>query len=230
MAITVWATRQGETCGVAFAFDRATWVYAVCLEPCARSEIDISLDAFLHSTLLVAISEIGDKTQILSLILAARYRKSIPIIFGILVATLANHALAAFGGTLLLHTALKAYLPLILAISFIGLGLWILIPDKVDDEDGAVKKDRGAFITTTIMFFLAEMGDKTQFATIALAAEYNSLFMVVAGSTFGMMIANVPAVIFGDKIMKFVPLKWVRIIASLLFIGFGAWALWDCLM
>ncbi|MCR6657802.1 MAG: TMEM165/GDT1 family protein [Asticcacaulis sp.] len=189
--------------------------------------MSLPLDAFLHSTLLVAVSEIGDKTQILSLILAARYRKSIPIVFGILVATLANHALAAFGGTLLTHTALKAWMPLILALSFIGLGLWILVPDKVDDEDGAVKKDYGAFVTTTIMFFLAEMGDKTQFATIALAAEYNNILMVVAGSTFGMMIANVPAVIFGDKIMKYVPLKWVRIVASLLFVGFGAWALWQ---
>lgn len=185
------------------------------------------MDAFLHSTLLVAVSEIGDKTQILSLILAARYRKSIPIIFGILVATLANHALAAFGGALLMHTALKTWMPLILALSFIGLGLWILIPDKVDEEDGAVKKDYGAFVTTTLMFFLAEMGDKTQFATIALAAEYNSIVMVVAGSTLGMMLANVPAVIFGDKIMKFVPLNWVRFIASLLFIGFGLWALYQ---
>ena len=189
--------------------------------------MSLPLDAFLHSTLLVAVSEIGDKTQILSLILAARYRKSIPIVFGILVATLANHALAAFGGTLLMHTALKAWMPLILALSFIGLGLWILVPDKVDDDEGTVKKDYGAFVTTTIMFFLAEMGDKTQFATIALAAEYNNILMVVAGSTLGMMIANVPAVIFGDKIMKYVPLKWVRIVASLLFIGFGAWALWQ---
>jgi len=189
--------------------------------------VSLPLDAFLHSTLLVAVSEIGDKTQILSLILAARYRKSVPIVFGILVATLANHALAAFGGTLLMHTALKAWMPLILALSFIGLGLWILVPDKVDDDEGAVKKDYGAFVTTTIMFFLAEMGDKTQFATIALAAEYNNILMVVAGSTLGMMNANVPAVIFGDKIMKYVPLKWVRIVASLLFIGFGAWALYQ---
>ncbi|WP_303832387.1 TMEM165/GDT1 family protein [Asticcacaulis taihuensis] len=189
--------------------------------------MSLPLDAFLHSTLLVAVSEIGDKTQILSLILAARYRKSVPIVFGILVATLANHALAAFGGTLLMHTALKAWMPLILALSFIGLGLWILVPDKVDDDEGAVKKDYGAFVTTTIMFFLAEMGDKTQFATIALAAEYNNILMVVAGSTLGMMIANVPAVIFGDKIMKYVPLKWVRIVASLLFVVFGAWALWQ---
>ena len=192
--------------------------------------MSLPLDAFLHSTLLVAVSEIGDKTQILSLILAARYRKSIPIVFGILVATLANHALAAFGGTLLMHTALKAWMPLILALSFIGLGLWILVPDKVNEDEGAVKKDYGAFITTTIMFFLAEMGDKTQFATIALAAEYNNILMVVAGSTLGMMIANVPAVIFGDKIMKYVPLKWVRIVASLLFVGFGAWALWQYFM
>lgn len=184
------------------------------------------MEAFLHSTLLVAVSEIGDKTQLLSLILAARYRKPVPIILGILVATLLNHALAAFGGTLLTHTALKAWMPLILAVSFIGLGLWILIPDKADDEE-APKVERGAFLTTAIMFFLAEMGDKTQFATIALAAEYNSLIAVVAGSTLGMMIANVPAVIFGDKVLNIVPLKWVRIAASVLFVGFGLWGLYQ---
>ncbi|MGA9659322.1 MAG: TMEM165/GDT1 family protein [Asticcacaulis sp.] len=185
------------------------------------------MEALLHSTLLVAISEIGDKTQILALILAARYRKPMPIILGILIATIANHALAAFGGTLLVHSALKSWLPLILAVSFIALGLWMLVPDKVDEDEGTVKKERGALVTTLIMFFLAEMGDKTQFATIALAAEYNSLLMVVLGSTLGMMIANVPAVIFGDKIMAYIPLKWVRIAASALFVGFGLWALFQ---
>lgn len=190
--------------------------------------LHLSWDAFLHSTLLVAISEIGDKTQILALILAARYRKPLSIIAGILVATLVNHALAAFGGTLLMQTGLKAWMPLILSISFIALGLWILIPDKADDDD-ALKKDYGAFVTTLVAFFLAEMGDKTQFATIALAAEYNSLVAVVAGSTLGMMIANVPAVLFGDKIMAWIPLKWVRIVASVLFVGFGLWGLYQYL-
>lgn len=184
------------------------------------------MDAFLHATLLVAISEIGDKTQLLALILAARYRKSVPIILGILVATLANHALAAFGGTLIVHFGFKQYMPLVIAISFIALGLWILIPDKADEENDAPKKDRGAFITTVIAFFLAEMGDKTQFATMALAAEYNAIVPVVAGSTLGLMIADVPAIFFGDKVMKLVPLKWVRITASVLFVGFGAWELY----
>lgn len=166
----------------------------------------------------------GDKTQILALLLAARYRKPIPIIFGILVATLANHALAAFGGSLLMKTPLQAWMPLILALSFITLGLWILIPDKADDDD-APKKDHGAFLTTTIAFFFAEMGDKTQFATVALGAEYNGLLGVVAGSTLGMMIANVPAVLFGDKVMKWIPLTFVRYAASALFVGFGLWSL-----
>ena len=188
--------------------------------------MSLPLDAFFHSTLLVAVSEIGDKTQILALILAARYRKWLPIVAGILVATLANHALAAFGGTLLMHTVLKTWMPLILAVSFVGLGLWLLVPDKVDDDD-TPKKDYGAFVTTLVAFFLAEMGDKTQFATIALAAEYNSIFAVVAGSTLGMMIANVPAVLFGDKIMTLVPLKWVRLVASALFVGFGLWGLYQ---
>lgn len=166
----------------------------------------------------------GDKTQILALLLAARYRKPIPIILGILVATLANHALAAFGGSLLMKTPLQAWMPLILALSFIALGLWILIPDKADDDD-APKKDHGAFVTTTIAFFFAEMGDKTQFATVALGAEYNNLLGVVAGSTLGMMIANVPAVLFGDRIMKWIPLNFVRYAASTLFVGFGLWSL-----
>lgn len=183
------------------------------------------MDAFLHSTLLVAISEIGDKTQLLALILAARYRKSIPIVFGILFATIANHLLAAFGGTLLVHIGFKQYMPLVLAITFIALGLWILVPDQADDED-APKKDRGAFLTTLVAFFLAEMGDKTQFATAALAAEYNTIIPVVSGSTLGLMIADVPAIFFGDRVMKFVPLKWVRITASVLFVGFGLWALY----
>ncbi|EGF90818.1 uncharacterized protein family UPF0016 family protein [Asticcacaulis biprosthecium C19] len=202
--------------------DQAAPIRAVCHEP--PDQIAKTLDAFLHSTLLVAISEMGDKTQILALILAARYRKSIPIIFGILVATLANHALAALGGSLLMHTGLKTWMPLILAVSFIALGLWILIPDKADDDE-APKKDYGAFVTTVVVFFLAEMGDKTQFATIALGAQYSNLIGVVAGSTLGMMIANVPAVLFGDKIMKWIPLNAVRYAASALFVGFGLWSL-----
>ncbi len=184
------------------------------------------MDAFLHATLLVAIAEIGDKTQLLALILAARFRKPVAIILGILGATIANHLLAAFGGTLIVHLGFKQYMPLALAISFIALGLWILVPDKADEEEDSPKKDRGAFLTTLITFFLAEMGDKTQFATAALAAEYNTIIPVVAGSTLGLMIADVPAIFFGDKVMKLVPLKWVRITASVLFVGFGAWALY----
>lgn len=182
------------------------------------------MDAFLHSTLLVALSEIGDKTQILALILAARYRKSIPIIWGIFIATLANHALAAWAGHFISGLGFTDYLPWLVAVAFIGLGLWILIPDKVEDDE-TPKRDFGPFFTTLITFFLAEMGDKTQIATVMLGAKYDALFAVIIGTTFGMMIANVPAVLFGDKLLSRIPMKWVRYAASVLFIGFGLFSL-----
>ncbi len=183
------------------------------------------MDAFLHSTLLVALSEIGDKTQLLALILAARYRKVTPIILGILVATLANHAFAAWLGSFISDIGLNMYLPWFVALAFVVLGLWILIPDKVDEDEAVPKKDWGPFLTTTFLFFMAEMGDKTQIATIALGAQYTNLFAVIMGTTLGMMIANVPAVFFGDKVLTLVPMKYVRWAASALFVGFGVWQL-----
>lgn len=186
------------------------------------------LDAFLNSTLLVAVSEIGDKTQILALILAARYRKSVPIIWGIFIATLANHALAAWAGHFISGLGVTEYLPWLVAIAFIVLGLWILIPDKVDDDE-TPKRDFGPFLTTLVAFFLAEMGDKTQIATVFLGAKYDALFAVILGTTIGMMIANVPAVLFGDKLLSRIPMKWVRYTASVLFIGFGLFSLWQLL-
>jgi len=187
-----------------------------------------ALDAFLNSTLLVALSEIGDKTQILALILAARYRKSVPIIWGILLATVANHALAAWAGHFVSGLGFTDYLPWLVTIAFIVLGLWILIPDKVD-EDETPKRDFGPFFTTLVAFFLAEMGDKTQIATVFLGARYDALYAVILGTTFGMMIANVPAVLFGDKLLSHIPMKWVRYTASALFIGFGLFGLWRLL-
>lgn len=185
------------------------------------------MDAFLNSTALVAFSEIGDKTQLLALILAARYHKSIPIIWGIFIATVANHALAAGVGHFVSGLALTTYMPWIVAIAFIALGLWILIPDKMDDDE-APKKDYGPFLTTLIAFFLAEMGDKTQVATVFLGAKYEAAFAwVVLGTTFGMMLANVPAVLFGDKVLKIVPMKIVRYVASGLFIAIGLYSFWQ---
>lgn len=188
---------------------------------------DFTVDAFLNSTALVAFSEIGDKTQLLALILAARYHKSIPIIWGIFIATVANHALAAGVGHFVSGLALTTYMPWIVAIAFIALGLWILIPDKMDDDE-APKKDYGPFLTTLIAFFLAEMGDKTQVATVFLGAKYEAAFAwVVLGTTFGMMLANVPAVLFGDKVLKVVPMKIVRYVASGLFIAIGLYSFWQ---
>ncbi|GGZ28855.1 TMEM165/GDT1 family protein [Asticcacaulis endophyticus] len=180
-------------------------------------------EPFLHSTTLVALSEIGDKTQLLALILAARYQKPAPIIFGIFVATLINHAFAAWVGTFVGGLGIEAYMPWLVAIAFIGLGLWILVPDKIEEGEGEIKKDYGPFVTTTIMFFLAEMGDKTQIATVALGAQYDNLIAVVFGTTLGMMLANVPAVFFGDKVLKVVPMQYIRWAASVMFVGFGVW-------
>ena len=178
------------------------------------------MEAFLNSALMVAIGEIGDKTNILALMLAVRYKTTTPIILGILVATIANHLLAALVGVYLSHFAFAAYLPWILSLSFIALGLWVLIPDKVEDE-AAPKKDYGAFLTTIVAFFLAEMGDKTQIATLALAAKYQDIVMVIAGSTLGLMLANVPVIFFGEKLLSRIPMVWVHRAAALLFIGFG---------
>ncbi len=180
------------------------------------------MDAFIASLSLVTLAEIGDKTQLLSLLLAARYRRPIPIILGILVATTLNHALAAYVGHWLTDAISPFILQSAIALLFILLGLWILQPDslKVDEKETT---DRGAFLAATIAFFLAEMGDKTQLATIALGAHYANLFAVVIGTTVGMMIANIPAVLLGDKILKLVPLHYVRYGACALFVLFGVW-------
>jgi putative Ca2+/H+ antiporter (TMEM165/GDT1 family) len=186
------------------------------------------MEALLVSTGIVALAEIGDKTQLLSLVLAAKFRKPVPIILGILVATLLNHAgagaIGAWVTTLLGENALRW----ILGLSFLAMAVWIMIPDKLDD--GEVKVDAthyGVFGATVVAFFLAEMGDKTQIATVALAAQYASLFWVVAGTTLGMMIANVPAVLLGDKMAGNLPLKLVHGIAAVIFAMLGALALFS---
>jgi putative Ca2+/H+ antiporter (TMEM165/GDT1 family) len=178
------------------------------------------LTAFTISTGLVALAEIGDKTQLLAFVLAARYRKPWPIIAGILVATLLNHALAAAVGAWLQSLVDPVVLRWVLGVSFIAMAAWTLVPDKIDDE--APPRSRlGIFVTTAVAFFAAEMGDKTQIATVALAAHYGSMLAVLAGTTLGMMIANVPAVLVGQRIARWLPVVWVHRAAAVLFAGLG---------
>ncbi|MBQ1784273.1 MAG: TMEM165/GDT1 family protein [Gammaproteobacteria bacterium] len=179
------------------------------------------MESFLVATGLVALAEIGDKTQLLAFMLAARYHKPIPIILGILVATLANHALAAAIGTALTSLIAPDTLRYLLAASFIAMGIWVLIPDKLDDDGLACHSHWGVFTTTLVAFFLAEMGDKTQIATVALAAQASSFVAVVAGTTVGMMIANVPAALISRKLLAKLPVRTIHICAALLFIALG---------
>lgn len=183
------------------------------------------MESLLVSTLVVAIAEIGDKTQLLAIILATRFKKPIPIILGILVATLANHALAATAGYWVSDFLSGVWFKWAIAISFVAMAAWALIPDKADDEEAGGASRYGVFLTTTIAFFLVEMGDKTQIATVALGAKFHSIAWVAAGTTLGMMIANVPAVYLGEAATKVVPLKYVRIGAAVIFLGLGLWGI-----
>ena len=182
------------------------------------------MEALLTSTAVVALAEIGDKTQLLAILLATRFRKPVPIIFGILVATLANHACAAFLGATVASIFQNAWFHYLVALSFIAMALWTLIPDKLDDLKDSPARF-GAFLTTTIAFFLVEMGDKTQIATVALGARFQDVGLVTVGTTIGMMLANVPAVFLGHELIKRVPMKTVRIVAALLFAIIGVWLL-----
>ena len=178
------------------------------------------MEAFLISTGIVALAEIGDKTQLLAFILAANFKKPVPIILGILAATLVNHGFAGALGEWITSLVSPQIMRWILGGSFIAMALWILVPDQFDEDDAKLAK-YGVFVTTLIAFFLAEMGDKTQIATIGLAAKYNNLIAVVAGTTLGMMIANVPAVIFGEKIANRIQPKIVHRIAAVIFFVLG---------
>ena len=182
-----------------------------------------AMEALAVSTLTVAVAEIGDKTQLLALLLAARYRRPWPIVAGILVATLFNHALAGWLGALAASWLTPDVLRWVVAASFIGIALWTLKPDKLH-EDGSVAGSGGAFAATTIAFFLAEMGDKTQVATLLLAANYVPLWQVVAGTTVGMLLANVPVVVLGSRFADRLPLRAARITAALVFLALGLWA------
>jgi putative Ca2+/H+ antiporter (TMEM165/GDT1 family) len=179
------------------------------------------MEAFFISTVAVTIGEIGDKTQLLALLLAARFKRPLPIILGVLVATLLNHALAGLLGGWVRTVLSPDALRWILGISFLAIAAWALIPDKIDEEETTVRGHYGVFAITCLAFFLAEMGDKTQLATIALAAKYSQLFQVVVGTTLGMMVANVPAVILGKIASPKFPFRLVRYISAGIFAVLG---------
>jgi putative Ca2+/H+ antiporter (TMEM165/GDT1 family) len=185
------------------------------------------MEAFLVSTGVVALAEIGDKTQLLALVLAARYRKPVPIVLGILAATLLNHALAGSVGAVLARAVDPQVMRWILGLSFLAMAVWMLIPDKLEDEQQVKPPRFGVFLTTVFAFFLLEMGDKTQIATIALAAKYPQLAWVVAGTTFGMMVANVPAVLLGEVAATKLPLRIVRGVCAAVFAVIGVLVLLD---
>jgi putative Ca2+/H+ antiporter (TMEM165/GDT1 family) len=178
------------------------------------------MDAFLVSTGIVALAEIGDKTQLLAFLLAAKFRRPVPIVLGIFVATIVNHACAAAVGAWVASAMGPNVMRWVLGVSFLVMAAWIMVPDKLDEDDTKLAR-YGVFLTTVIAFFLAEMGDKTQIATVALAARYESMFAVVAGTTAGMMLANVPAVLFGERIARKVPLRLVHGIAAAMFAVLG---------
>ncbi|MHB8494854.1 MAG: TMEM165/GDT1 family protein [Casimicrobiaceae bacterium] len=181
------------------------------------------LSAFLVSLGVVAVGEIGDKTQLLSLLLAARYRRPWPIVAGILTATLFNHTLAGLVGALLRHHLDPQVLRWLVATAFLVVAIWTLKPDRLDD-DAATKSHFNVFVVTAVAFFLAEMGDKTQIATALLAARYDSLVAVVAGTTLGMLVADVPVVLLGNVAAHRIPFRALRIVAAILFASLGVWA------
>lgn len=182
------------------------------------------MEAFLVSTGIVALAEIGDKTQLLAFILAARFKRPMPIILGIFIATIANHAMASALGAWLPGLFQPTTLAWILGIGFLLMAGWMLIPDSFDESEAQLAR-YGVFTTTLIAFFFAEMGDKTQVATVALAAQYHAFFQVLLGTTLGMMIANVPAVLLGDRISGVVPVRVVHAIAAIIFAVLGVLAL-----
>jgi Ca2+/H+ antiporter, TMEM165/GDT1 family len=192
-----------------------------CPSPRPRTS---DLEAFLISAGLVAVAEIGDKTQLLAILLAARFRKPVPIILGILAATLLNHAAAATLGFVVAGFLRGPVFQALVGAGFIAMALWALVPDK-EDDGAADRAAGGVFLTTLVAFFLVEIGDKTQIATTLLAARFHDIAVVAAGTTLGMMAANVPAVLLGEMATKIVPLRYVRIAAAFVFAGIGAWIL-----
>lgn len=182
-------------------------------------------EALFTSTAIVALAEIGDKTQLLAIVLAARFRRPVPIVLGILFATLANHFLAALAGALVAGWFDGPAFRYAVAAGFLAMAVWTLVPDSFDEDEAPAVSRGGAFLTTLIAFFLVEMGDKTQIATIALGARYHDALAVTAGTTLGMMLANVPAVLLGGELVKRVSLGVMRAVAALLFAALGLWLL-----
>ncbi len=183
------------------------------------------LDTLLTSTLVVTLAEIGDKTQLLSLALAARYRKSLPIVLAVLVATLVNHALAGGAGLLLAHWLDARILNWIVVASFALMAVWMLVPDKLDEASAArARSAGGVFMVTLVSFFIAEMGDKTQVATVALAARYGDFLAVVSGTTLGMMIANIPVIYLGQRFAERLPTRAVHVAGAAIFVVLGSLA------
>ncbi|MCV0383781.1 MAG: TMEM165/GDT1 family protein [Erythrobacter sp.] len=183
------------------------------------------MEAVLTSTFVVALAEIGDKTMLLAIVLATRFRKPLPVVLGILVATLANHGIAAFIGQTAASLLEGAWFRYAVGLSFVAMALWTLVPDRLDADEEPKRSRFGAFATTAIAFFLVEIGDKTQIATIALGAQFQNVLTVTIGTTLGMMLANVPAVYLGHAIVERVSLVWVRRVAALLFLAIGLWVI-----
>lgn len=212
------AGRFGETFGTSFLHPgRAE---GLCQGSPALGPDVIAVHAFLVSTGLVALAEIGDKTQLLALMLSARFRRPWPIVLGILVATLANHAGAGIAGALLGSLIAGAWLGWAVGLTFVAMAVWALFPDKYDENESAAARG-GAFVTTVLVFFLAEIGDKTQIATIGLAARFEQVHWVVLGTTLGMMLANIPAVLVGERLAGRLPLQAIRYAAALVFAVLG---------
>ena len=186
-------------------------------------------EAFAASTAVVALAEVGDKTMLLAIVLAAKLRRPWQIIAGIFAATIANHALAALVGREVAGLLEAPWFRIAVALGFIAMAAWTLVPDKLDDDEDTVRQRGNAFLTTLVSFFLVEMGDKTQVATIALAAHYKAVVAVAMGTTLGMMIANAPAVFLGEALVKRVSLKATRLAAASLFLVLGLWQLADAL-
>jgi putative Ca2+/H+ antiporter (TMEM165/GDT1 family) len=180
------------------------------------------MEAFLLSTGVVALGEMGDKTQLLAFLLAAKFKRPLPIILGILAATLLNHTAAGAVGAWLAHAVGAQVMRWVIGLGFIAMAAWMLVPDQVEEDAAETKQHFGVFGTTVLTFFLAEMGDKTQIATVALAARYSELLPVVAGTTLGMMLADVPAVFLGDRVAAKVPMRLVHGIAAAIFAVLGA--------
>jgi len=214
---------SGETNGAGAAGWRAS---APLFVSASRDE---TMDTYVVSALLVALAEMGDRTQLLAIMLASRYRRPLPILLGILVATMANHGLAALAGFYLSAVLKAQWFKYAIAASFIAMALWALIPDKESEDDKPKPVRFGVFLTTAVAFFLVEMGDKTQIATAALAARYHDVLWVAAGTTTGMMLANIPAVLLGHAVTRVLPIHALRIAAALVYLALGTFGLLEAM-